>query len=806
MRFHFSIRSIGCFLICGFKQDLHEEPWVYKSQQQQPFTSLTPVEDWHDPELRAQSRRKRRQYYHRDKTIDYTVVASNSEVSSMAPMDFLAVPSGINRSGAVRPQNSRTPQQPLPPDVRDFLSAGRRAHRQETAHQTNVSNESGSARRPSVPGNTTIPSGVTPAPERRPSLPTETTTATSSRGTTPVPADEDRSTKRPTPIDTQSSRSQLQVKSPPPSSSKLTPFTSNLDRLRQLNKPLPSVPEPPNRDELLRLLKAIDEGLNSVHYTIGGTASLAVWGHPASVQRVSIFCAEDDREVVLSWARTAGWTVAPTSSLPEPPHTPCPDGTTFKSKEGDSRALHLTVPVPPSGALRKVVIRFVSSATFARLFANSVIPGMIKPAYKGAFGETMQTNAKTLMLSQLLDEFAKQYVERVEKEAVGMKKLGKGKTRPDPTDLAQADETTFTTMAAEWIVWILGRITDQGLGVDGELRALRAMMKMRELPAAPAPAPPGLSVQGGGGDGEGEDEGRDAKRDGISNWSSFGFGMRSPLVNVTTRRFFPRFTKLYPDSVALFALCGLASPRLTATAEEGLAEAEAEAEAAAQAAQDAQTARDAQAAQVVKTNDASGEYILLPTVYTPVPASTPTPARLRTGPRPNNKEEVSFASASHRRSFYELREALDSIPEDGGKDNGAYTPFHYGAEPAVGAPSSSAAPVPARASTPFLVAPTNDDELPRHSQYDARDWRNRDSGIELVDPDRMSMATDVRDGNNGGVISIGYIPEEDEGEQQEARRAEEWRQQDPLRLSPYPVYPLNIKKNLTRGIEYPEWI
>ncbi|KXX79850.1 hypothetical protein MMYC01_202405 [Madurella mycetomatis] len=84
---------------------------------------------------------------------------------------------------------------------------------------------------------------------------------------------------------------------------------------RSPRPPAPLSTTPLTREVLKQLLNTLDHALSHTRYAVSGRAALAVWGCLADQQplpaRVSIVCPAADADVIIAWARTAGWAVYP---------------------------------------------------------------------------------------------------------------------------------------------------------------------------------------------------------------------------------------------------------------------------------------------------------------------------------------------------------------------------------------------------------------------------------------------------------------------------------------------------------------
>jgi hypothetical protein len=124
-----------------------------------------------------------------------------------------------------------------------------------------------------------------------------------------------------------------------------------------------------------------------------------VWGYRGSgstsrhmPSHVSIICPAEDKQVILSWARAAGWYVYPK-----------------EGGGGGGRGEMIGVPVSGSAAGETVVafkLRTVENPeVWARL--GRVRPLALEPPYVGSLREMMRTTAQVMGVPTLLDQFAR---------------------------------------------------------------------------------------------------------------------------------------------------------------------------------------------------------------------------------------------------------------------------------------------------------------------------------------------------------------------------------------------------------------
>lgn len=219
----------------------------------------------------------------------------------------------------------------------------------------------------------------------------------------------------------------------------------------------PSSPPPPNktaartppplctarlsRETLKRLLDTLDHGLAHTRYAVSGRAALAVWGWGANTtsvgsssdgkmttttsspvrlpSRVSVLCPAADLDVILAWARTAGWWVYPSSSSSSETNKTETDGDVNGGQEGreeeEEKESIIGLPISSpeeAGAERvervwAVQLRTVEGeAAWRRLRRVSPLADL-EPPYVGWVGEMMRTSARVLAVPTLLDEFAR---------------------------------------------------------------------------------------------------------------------------------------------------------------------------------------------------------------------------------------------------------------------------------------------------------------------------------------------------------------------------------------------------------------
>ncbi|KAK4129121.1 hypothetical protein N657DRAFT_676791 [Parathielavia appendiculata] len=222
---------------------------------------------------------------------------------------------------------------------------------------------------------------------------------------------------------------------------------------------LPPLSTTPLTPETLKLLLDIfDHAMSHTHYAVSGHAALMVWGYRSNnnnhnrnktkhppFSHVSIVCPAADKQVILAWAKAAGWHVYAPSSSPG---------------QGGDHADVIGVPVPGEGAGELVVwpfrLRAVGDpAAWENL--DVVRPCEMETPYVGWAGEAMRTGARVLAVPTLLDEFGRAWYFCVVK----------GEGRSD----GGGDERE--RHVAELMLWILRR-----LAADVEKNGVSARWKL----------------------------------------------------------------------------------------------------------------------------------------------------------------------------------------------------------------------------------------------------------------------------------------------------------------------------------------
>jgi hypothetical protein len=211
-------------------------------------------------------------------------------------------------------------------------------------------------------------------------------------------------------------------------------------RARLTTPPLSTTPLTP--ETLKQLLDTFDRAMSHTHYAVCGHAALMVWGYRGNNMRhaashVSIVCPADARQVILTWARTAGWHVYPSCS------------------PGDHADV-IGVPLPGSNgelAVWGFRLRAVGDGeVWERL--QRVRPCQMEMPYLGWVGEMIRTEAQVMAVPTLLDEFVRAWY------FCGVKGVDEG-----------GDERE--RYVADLILWILRRLAD-----DGEKYGARARWKL----------------------------------------------------------------------------------------------------------------------------------------------------------------------------------------------------------------------------------------------------------------------------------------------------------------------------------------
>ncbi|KAL2015878.1 hypothetical protein VTK56DRAFT_4675 [Thermocarpiscus australiensis] len=199
---------------------------------------------------------------------------------------------------------------------------------------------------------------------------------------------------------------------------------------------LATTPLPPAT--LKQLLDAFDAALSHTRYAVCGRAALAVWGWGCREKNwrmpmpmpphVSVVCPAADRDVILAWARTAGWYTYP-SSYPDPyPYPGCgggggghEDGCVIRV--GVSSASSLAAAAAGESEhgggggekreeqeeeieVRAFRLRTVDDEEVWEALER-VRPLGLEPPYAGWVGEMIRTEAQVLAVPTLLDQFAR---------------------------------------------------------------------------------------------------------------------------------------------------------------------------------------------------------------------------------------------------------------------------------------------------------------------------------------------------------------------------------------------------------------
>lgn len=263
--------------------------------------------------------------------------------------------------------------------------------------------------------------------------------------------------------------------SPPPYAQ--TPTTT----MQQQRTSLPRTPQlstTPLTPTILKvLLDTFDAALAHTHYAITGHAALMVWGYRGTAAapapaHVSVVCLAQHRQVILTWARAAGWWVSSSSSsLP----SSCSQASIaeYAHQDGDEedagKCEVAVIGVPAHGQVWPFQLRAIGSADDDGLDSNNdddetvssaawdrlgaVRPLALPPPYVGSVGDMVRTGARVMAVPALLDEFARAWY-----FCAGKKRPGEGTQRG--------------RYIASLVLWILRRLAwdAERLGDGGRWR------------------------------------------------------------------------------------------------------------------------------------------------------------------------------------------------------------------------------------------------------------------------------------------------------------------------------------------------
>ena len=223
--------------------------------------------------------------------------------------------------------------------------------------------------------------------------------------------------------------------SPRTNSSHLTPIKSTPQRPTVVTPP-PLSTTPLTPEALLLLLDTFDAALSHTHYAVCGHSALAVWGYRGGMPaHVSIVCPAEDREVILTWARAAGWWVYP------PPHA---------SAAAAAGGEVIGVSVPGLQGVWGFRLRAVREVWGALEMARPVeVCGGGGDAGAGRDG-VVRTKARVMAVPSLLDEFGRAWYSCV------VRGRGGGEGRGESI--------------AELILWLLRWVGEGGEGAKGKGR------------------------------------------------------------------------------------------------------------------------------------------------------------------------------------------------------------------------------------------------------------------------------------------------------------------------------------------------
>ncbi|GAB1310647.1 hypothetical protein MFIFM68171_00857 [Madurella fahalii] len=284
------------------------------------------------------------------------------------------------------------------------------------------------------PNLTAAPSTTATPPAPMPTSPRAARQATAHDANRPLKLSQTPAEASPTPTDTSSRTEDTRH------SSALAPLIPTQLWAPQQPRRTPPPPQPPlsttplTHEVLKQLLNALDRALSHTRYAVSGRAALAVWGCLAFASasasasesgsagrqplplpaRVSIVCPAADADVILAWARTAGWAIYPAAAPCSPRRAAAAAAAAAAGGGRNGNGGHvigvpLVLPGRPLLTAEKVWavrLRTVEDeAWWECLERVSPVDPPLPAGYP--LEEEIRTRAKVLAVPTLLDQFAR---------------------------------------------------------------------------------------------------------------------------------------------------------------------------------------------------------------------------------------------------------------------------------------------------------------------------------------------------------------------------------------------------------------
>ncbi|KAK1779507.1 hypothetical protein QBC45DRAFT_135575 [Copromyces sp. CBS 386.78] len=195
--------------------------------------------------------------------------------------------------------------------------------------------------------------------------------------------------------------------------------------------------------EFLTLLSLLEKALRHTHYAVCGRAALYVWGYRQNPpENVSIVCPDGNEEIILSWAKTQGWTVVVSGV----------------------RGCSFGVPLPGKGGGKEGKVREVTVKTAQRMGltlnghddlvgkeeGGTMMPVAVKGTWAEAEKKVLKTTAAVVTLPALLGMLIEGFITEVANPY----------HQPE-TEAAVRESKRRVEEAANVILWVLSRLVER---------------------------------------------------------------------------------------------------------------------------------------------------------------------------------------------------------------------------------------------------------------------------------------------------------------------------------------------------------
>ncbi|KAK3395341.1 hypothetical protein B0T20DRAFT_31854 [Sordaria brevicollis] len=204
--------------------------------------------------------------------------------------------------------------------------------------------------------------------------------------------------------------------------------------------------EQQQESDFLTLLTQLEKALQHIPYALCGRAALYVWGYRSlSVtppEKVSIICPDGNEEILLSWAKTQGWTSV-VSSL---------RGCSFEVPLGNGKSKEVNVKTAQRMGL---TLRGLVGGPEGTSGSGGSMPMAVKGTWAEAEKKVLKTQAAVVTLPALLGMLMEGFVTEVDPQSSYHQ-------RQDPEADQQSSSRKRVEEAATIILWVLSRLVERG--------------------------------------------------------------------------------------------------------------------------------------------------------------------------------------------------------------------------------------------------------------------------------------------------------------------------------------------------------